>query len=789
MTQEKAVRSIDRSKITPDAFEALETAGFSRRGFLKSAGALIVGFSLSGGAKKAEAQTGPRVIPLDRVDSWVAIAQDETITGYSGKCDFGQGFATVQRQLIAEEMSVPLERVHLIFCDTFVTPDQGVTSGSQSHPAEFGPTGLRQGLATAREMLFELASKRLNVTVDQLGVENGVIFVKSDRAKQVSYGQLIGGRQFEIAVRREATPKDPSTYTILGRSVPRDDIPSKVTGQFEYVQNVRLPGMLHGKVVRPPAVGAKVVSVDQNSVRGMPGNVRVVVKNDFVGVVADKEWQALQAASALKVTWSQVPALPDQDGLFEYMKTQPTRDALTVATADVDDMLKSASRTVSATYLHPYQVHGSLGTSCSVADVWGSGSTGMARIWTATQGVYPQRDSVALVLGIPRENIRVIFVEGSGCYGLNGADTVSFDAAIMSQAVGKPVRVQLTRKEELAAAENYGPAYIVNLRAGLDDKGGIAVWDYESWTLTKGNRPNATTPGNIITGALAGFPTPALVPARANPPTNFNNGGNSASSYGAGFVGGRAQGTGRIASERVLTHTIASPFFTGPLRSPNRLQNTFANESFIDEVAVAVKADPVEYRVRHLSDTRLIDVLNAAARAANWDTRPSPKPGNAKTGVVRGRGIAAVLYEGDNGYCALVAEVEVDQDSGSVAVKRLVASQDSGPISNPDGMRNQMEGGALQGMSRAMREEVRWDEQSIMTVDWRTYPVFRFGDPLPEVECVLVDRPDQEHMGAGECTITIVAAAIANAIFDATGARVRRVPFTPGRVREALQAR
>jgi CO/xanthine dehydrogenase Mo-binding subunit len=571
--------------------------------------------------------------------------------------------------------------------------------------------------------------------------------------------------------------------------VPRDDIPAKVTGQFQYVQHVRVPGMLHGKVVRPPYVGAKVISVDESSVKGLPGNVRVVVKNDFVGVVADKEFQALQAAGALQVNWSDGDTLPDQQDLYNWMRKRPTRDAYTVRVDDVDAMLKQAARTVSATYLHPYQMHGSMGTSCAVADVRGSGATATATIWSATQGVYPLRDSTALILGVPKENVRVIYMEGSGCYGINGADTVSYDAALMSQAVGKPVRVQFTRKDEMTGGENYGPAFVVDLRGGLDDKGQIVAWDYESWTLSKGNRPNATTPGNIITGALAGFPTPAFVPAAGNTPANFANNGNSASSYGAGMVGGRAGGTGTIRSERVLTHTIESPFFTGPLRSPNRLQNTFANESFMDELAAAVKADPVEFRLRHLSDPRLIEVVKAAAKAANWETRPSPKPGNARTGVVTGRGISCVLYEGDNGYCALVMEVEVDQASGAIKVARIVASADSGPISNPDGLRNQMEGGALQGMSRALREEVKWVDSFISSVDWRRFPVYKFGDFLPKVETVLINSLDNLQMGAGECTITPAAAALANAVFDATGARLRRVPFTPVNVLAALKER
>jgi nicotinate dehydrogenase subunit B len=766
----------------------------SRRDFLRSGGALIVGFSMAGrsGKLSAQSQISPTgLVDATQVDSWITIGADESITAYSGKIEFGQGFSTVQTQLIAEELSVPLNRVNVIFGDTGLTPDQGVTSGSQSTVTEFRPGGLRQAVDTARDALFQLASQQLGVPTSQLTVKDGVFSVKGGpSSSQASYGQLLQGKRFNLTLNSAAIPKDPSQYTVLGTSVPRIDLPGKATGQFQYVQHVRLPGMLHGKVVRPPTVGATVVRVDEGSVAGLPGNVKVVVKNNFVGVVADTEFSAIQAAKALNVTWSQGVTLPDQSTLYTWMQQQPSADSFTVNSGDTDQLFKQAVSKVSAQYLHPYQMHGSLASSCAVADVrGGSGSSATAQIWSATQGVYPQRDSVAVVLGIPKANVRVTFVEGSGCYGLNGNDSVSFDAALLSQALAQPVRVQYSRKDEMTAGESFGPAFVVNLNAGVDAMGQIIVWASEGWSLTKGDRPEATIPGNIISGALAGFPTPPLVPTAADPPKIFRNNGNSAASYLNGAVAGNPPaGTGTVAGQQVLVHGIASPFFTGPLRSPARLQNTFANESFMDEIASVVKADPVQYRLRHLSDPRLMSVLNAAAKAANWDTRPSPKPGNAKTGVVIGRGISCVLYEGDNGYCGLVAEVAVDQATGTITVTRLVASQDSGPVSNPDGLRNQMQGGALQGVSRALYEEVMWSASTgaITSVDWRTYPVFEFGNPLPVIETVLLNPLNVPPLGAGECTITLVASAIGNAVFDATGVRLRQVPFTPERVMAAL---
>ena len=773
--------------LTPDARAALERAGFLRRDFLKGAGALIVGFS-TGAMRTAHAQFGgpsPGSPPINQLDSWIAIAADGRVTAYSGKEELGQGISTAQAQLVAEELSVPFNRVNLIYCDTALTPDQAYTAGSQSHPANFNRNNLAQAGATAREALFRLASERLSVPVDQLTASNGVIRLKSDPSKALGYGQLVAGRRFNLQVDPNAKRKPASEWTVLGKPVPRPDIPALVTGEFEFVHNVRVPGMLHGRVVRPPAVGATVMSVDEGSVKNLAGVVKVVVKKNFVGVVAEKPWQAIQAASQLKVTWSAGAGLPSHATFYAHMRTQPARDALAVDSKDVEESLAAAATVLKATYLHPYQMHGSMGSSCAVADVEGEKAT----VWSPTQGVWYQKSTVAMLLGLKPENVHVIFRRGSGCYGLNGADTVTYDAAILSQAVGKPVRVQLSRKDEMAW-ENYGNAYAIEERAGLDAQGNIIAWDHESWSPTRGNRPGPGTPGNVVTGFLAGFsPQPFTPRSPASSPTAYNNNANAVPSYLAGNVGGRDQGTGTVKSERVLTHTIESPFWTGPLRSPNRLQNTFAHECFLDELAAHTKADPVEYRLRHLRDPRLIAVVKQVAKAANWEVRPSPKPAARKTGVVTGRGMASVLYEGDNGYSALVAEVEVNQDTGSVVVKRFVVCNDVGPVSNPDGLRNQIEGGALQGLSRALMEEVTWDDQKVTSFDWRTYHTLPLGFDVPKVEAVLLNRPDQEATGAGETSITVVAAALGNAIFDATGARIRQIPFTPERVKAALAAR
>ena len=777
--------------MSQDDTEALRRMEFSRRDFLKTSGALIVSFHMAGsGSEPASAQTpasspGGRPAP-EQLDSWIAIAADGSVTAYTGKAEIGQGMATAQTQLIAEELSVPLDRVKLLYCDTALTPDQGVTSGSQSHPTNFNHGSLAQAAATAREALVRLAAVRLGFPMNQLTTTDGMVIHKRNLTEKITYGQLLEGRKFNLPLNASAKRKPVAEWAVLGKPIPRAELPAMVTGQFEFVHNVRVPGMLHGQVVRPPEVGATVQSVDESSVQDVLGLVQVVVRKNFVGVVAQKPWQAVVAAGYLKVNWTRGSGLPSHASFYKHLQTaQPTRDTLLVDSKDVEQKLSGAATVLNASYYYPYQMHGSVGTSCAVADVRG----GKATVWSPTQGVWPLRSTLSMVLGLKPENVRVIFREGSGCYGLNGADTVSYDAALLSQAVGKPVRVQLTRSDEMAW-ENYGFAFVIEQRAGLDAQGNIVAWDQQSWLPVLGNRPGYETPGNVVTGMLVGFPPQQFSPrAPAPAPRSYNNGSNGVPSYVTGCVGDKCEGTGTVSSARVLVHNIESPFWTGPLRSPQRLQHTFAHESFLDELAAHAHADPVAYRLRHLRDSRLSDVVRAAAKAFHWDTRPSPRLGIAKTGVATGRGIACVLYEGDNGYCALATEVDVNQDTGEIHVKRIVAATDCGPVSNPDGLRNQTEGGALQGMSRALLEEVTWDDRKVTSNDWATYRSLPLGFPLPEVEVVIINRPEEEATGAGELSITVVAAAIGNAVFDATGARLRQVPFTPERVKTALDER
>jgi len=769
------------------AIEALDHFEASRRDFLKTAGVMMIGFGF--GAATAGAQAIPPGTPDNaQVDSWVAIGADESITVFAGKAELGTGMRTLQLQLAAEELSVPMDRINLVLCRSGVTPNQNLTVGSLSTMTQFGTAGLRVALDTARDALYQLASHHLNVPVTELILQDGVFSVNGgEPTHAVSYGQLIQGKRFSLPVNRSAVPNNPSRWKVLGTSVPRVDIPPKAKGTFEYVQNVRVPGMLHGRVVRPPTLGARVQNIDNSVVNGLPGSPQVVRVNDFVGVVADTEWHAIKAAAALAsgITWSAGDTFFAQTDLYTYMTKQPSRDSYSVNTGDVDQVMASANKTITAQYRYPFQMHGSIASSSAVADVrGGTGQTATVKVWSATQGVYNMRTVLSNLLGIPAANIEVLFVEGSGCYGHNGADPATHDAALLSQFVGKPVRVQYSRRDEMTGGEHYGHPMVSNEKVGLDANGMIIAWDYENIWMQRGEGAAIGTmmPGNGIPGALAGFPTAPVIPTTTpTNPTAYNNFSNAVPSYVTGSVNGMSFGTGTVANQRVLNRIVASPLWTAWLRSPDRLQNTFPHESFMDEIAASLKADPIQYRLRHLSDQRFINLVNSVAHSGTWDTRPSPKAGNARTGVVTGRGFSCVLYEGLDGYCAMIAEVIVDQHTGIITVTKVTTGVDTGPVINPNGLRNQMEGQVVQGISRTLFEEVKFDGAvgNITSNDWRSYPVLRFGDGIPEIDTILINNLNAPVTGAGEITITVVAAAIGNAVYDATGVRLRQVPFTP----------
>jgi CO/xanthine dehydrogenase Mo-binding subunit len=621
---------------------------------------------------------------------------------------------------------------------------------------------------------------KLGEPVAQLTAADGII--TSNLGRHVRYEELIGNKRFNVPLSATAKRRSAPDWNVLGKPIPSLDRTGLMTGKFEFVHHVRIPGMLHGRVVRPPEIGATLVHVDDQSVRSVPGLVKVVVRKNFVGVVAETQYQAGLAARKLAVQWNPGPELPPQNGFFDYLQKQPSQNVLSVDSRDTEAQLAAASRLIRARYTYPYQMHGSVGASCAVADVKPESAT----VYSATQSAYPTRSIVAKLLDRPVDKVRVIYVRGSGCYGLNGADAVSFDAAILSEAVGRPVRLQFSRQDEMMW-ENFGSACAVEHRAALARDGRIVAWDREDWVASMGNRPGYDQPGNVITGMLLGYAPELPGPRSAKPPAGkLRNRSNTVPSYFAGCIGGSCGGDGTVRSERTLTHTVRSPFFTGPLRSPLRIQNTFANECFMDELCAHAKADPVGFRLQHLQNSRVIGVLKAAATAASWQARSSPRADISRARTVSGRGIGCVAYEGDNGYAALVAEVDVDLQTGTVRPKRFVIALDCGPVSNPDGLRNQTEGGILQGMSRALVEEVTWDNRRVTSVDWETYKSLHLDYEMPTVETVFVTPANVPATGAGETAITVTPAAIGNAIFDATGARLRTLPFTPERVKAAL---
>jgi nicotinate dehydrogenase subunit B len=678
----------------------------------------------------------------NQVDDWLAVEPDGTIVVFSGKVELGTGVRTALAQIVADELDVPFERVKMVMGDTARTPNEGYTAGSTS--IESGGHALRQASAEARRALLELASDRLDAAGDELAVRDGTIFVTYHPERAITYAELAGGRPFNRPISGQAPLKQPEDYRVVGRSVPRADIPAKVAGEPSFVQDVRVPGMLHARVVRPPSPGARLVSIEADSVR----DAQVVRLGDFVGVLSEREEDAVRAAKELRVDWRETARLPRQEDLFAAIRRQPAQDQVVVDEGDVESALRAAATRIQAAYLQPFQAHASIGPSCAVADV----QAGRTVVWSNTQGVYPLREVLADLLEVPAEQVQVIHVEGPGSYGHNGSDDVAADAVILSRAAGKPVRVQWSRQDEFAW-EPYAPAMVMEVSGGLDREGQVIGWDYRVWTPSHVTR--ARFGRQLLAGQLA---------YGGEPP-------------GASWFGGgtrNALTNYAFRNQRVVAHWLTGlPLRTSAMRSLGAAANTFANESFMDELAAAAHADPLEFRLRHLTDPRAMDLLKAAAQRAGWGTTLL---------AGQGRGLAFAWYENDAAIVATVVQVEVDRASGAVRVKRMVVAHDCGLIINPDGLRNQVEGNALQSLSRALYEEVTFDESHITSVDWDTYPILKFSK-VPDVDVVLIDRPDRRAVGAGEPATITTAAAVANAIYDATGVRVRQVPFRPERVR------
>jgi nicotinate dehydrogenase subunit B len=729
---------------------------FSRRAIIKG-GVLTVGFALTGLPADAIAQgvvAAPRALDPKEVDSFLAVNGDGTVTVFCGKVDLGQGLRISIPQIAAEELGIGVDKIKFVEGDTALTPDQGRTSGSTG--IQHGGMQIRQAAATARKALIDLAAQRLNARPEDLVVTGGEVRPKAG-SSGISYANLIGGRQFDLKLDPKAPLKDPASYTIVGKPLARPDVPAKCFGTHVYMHDFAVPDMLHARVVRPAAVGAKLVSVDESSIKDIPG-AKVVRVKDLLAVVADDEWNAIRASRALRAQWSEWTGLPAQADLAAALRADPgVGDETLVNKGSPAVQRPDGAKALAATYYWPMQSHASIGPSCAVADV----SADAATVWTASQGTHGNQTTFARFLGLPKDKVRLIYLEGSGCYGMNGHEDAAADAAILSRAVGRPVRVQWTREDELGW-DPKGPPQLIGISAVIAPDGRILDWRTELW-IPKTTRGLPNIP--LLAPEAAGLDhvpglNPGLISQNGDPP------------YAADSV-------------QVIAHWLKdAPLRPAPIRSPGKPANCFAVESFVDELAAAIGADPVEFRLRGLKDPRAIEVIKRTAVLMKWQARPY-QAASVNSGIARGRGISFVHYKHSETYVGMGMEVAVDRASGQIAVERVACAHDCGQIINPDGVRAQVEGGILQTISRVLMEEVMFDRARVVSVDWVSYPILRFSG-VPRIDIELIDRPTEKPLGAGEAACAAVGAALANAVHDATGTRLRTVPFMPERVKAAL---
>jgi nicotinate dehydrogenase subunit B len=749
------------------------TSELSRRAFISSTGAVVVALATADWAAAATGETAPPLKP-DRLDSYIAIEKDGSITAYYGKIDGGQGLGTSIAQMVAEELDVPLERVHLVMGDTGRTINMGGASAATG--VSRAGMNLREMAAESRRLMIGMAAKTLGVAAERLTVDDGVVHDAADAKRRISYADLIGGGHFDapvkwngqlglgLAVTGQAKLKDTKAFKIIGRSPPRRDLPGKVFGTLEMAPDVRLPGMLHARMIRPKVAGAVPVKVDEESIKDIPGAKAVWIK-DLLAVVAEKEWNAVRAAQKLTVTWSDSrPGFPGHDGLHAHIRKAPVvKREFQAQNGDFDEGIRRAARIIEGEYEFPTQSHSSTGPACAVADV----RDGECTLYTSTQKPHYAAEGVAELLGLPRDKVRAIWMFGTGSYGRNDQGDATADAAVLSRHLGRPVRVQYMRHEGIAW-DPKGTASVNRSKVGLDAAGKIIA--YENISKAFSRQDVATNEGraaDVLAGHLLGFPL--------KPEQSFEV---PVASY-------------TFDHKRLGWETIpplmdrASPMRTTHLRDPYGPPILFGAESFMDEVAAATDTDPVEFRLRYLTHPRDREAVRIAAEHYGWDKRPSPRNDQKDADVAVGRGIAYRRHF--TTFIALVAEVRVHRKTGFIEPLRYICAHDVGLIVNPDTLRHVIERQLVYGTSRAMFEELKFDANMVTSVDWETYPVLHADFPLPQINIVLVDRPEEAPSGAAEMALGLVPAAIGNAVFDATGARLRRVPFTPVRVKAALE--
>jgi nicotinate dehydrogenase subunit B len=759
-----------------------------RRQLLKATGGLVVGFTLrdafpllaqqptgtappgpSGVEGPALSQVEGRTLDPKQVDSALAIHADGSVTVFTSKVDVGTGMRIAIAQMAAEELGVRTNRVTVVDGDTATCPNTGGTGGSTGLTR--GGAAVRQAAATARQKILELAAERLRVPADRLIIVDGVVRSSTSlRAggRGIGIGTLVGDRRLSVPVDAKAPLVAPSSYARVRQSPPRPEVPAKCTGRYAYVQDFSVKGMLHARVIRPPAIGATLAGVHESAISHLP-DVRVVRLKDFLAVVARDEWTAVRAARELRATWNEWRGLPHHRDLERYVREGALEREQTLVSrgpsgpmppteADagaIDAAIAGAPTRLSATYFWPCQSHASLGPSSAVADIKGDGGT----IWTSSQATYGLRNTIARLFELTPEKLRVVFVEGSGSYGTNGADHAAADAVLISKTIQQPVRVQWSREDE-HAWDPKGPQQLLELRAGVDADGRIAAWDTEMWIPA--NRRGARI---LLAAGAAGIAQ--------------DNGRDAAGIFENGEPPYAAD---RV---RVQVHWLRdTPLNPSNLRAPGKPANIFAVEGFTDEIAASLQIDALEFRTSRLRDPRALAVLDRASTAFGWKPRPSPNPAGRGEWAT-GRGLAYVRYKMAENYVATFVEVAVERATGRIDVKRVVCAHDCGLVVNPDALRHQIEGGIVQGLSRALHEEVQFDESRVTSVDWASYPILRFSE-VPSIEVILIERPEETLWGGGEASTVPVAAALGNAIFDATGVRLRRVPFTAERVKLAL---
>ena len=753
-------------------------SSFTRRSVLLGGGALVVSVGAAISLEtvlsigRAHAQGAKPPLTPEQLSSYIAVSADGTVSAFYGKMDMGHGLHVAIGQIVAEELDVPFKNVKVIMADTAMTVNQGGASGSTG--IQTGGKQMRVAAAEARRVLVEMAASQLSVPAEKLVVTDGVVSASDDKTKRISYAQMIGGKYFNaqldwnkqygnaLYAPGKAQPKKPSDHKIVGQPIKREDVAPKVFAQEDFVTDVKVPGMVHGRMIRPAVAGSVPVKVDESSVKDIPG-VKVVWDKGFLGVVADREWDAIQAAQQLKVEWSDTPPpFPDQAALYDHIRKASVRKRqIEKENGNIDEAFKSAAKVIEAEYEWPFQSHASMGPACALVEI----KDGQVTCWSGTQKSHFQQQGLASTLGVPLESVRVIWKAGPGSYGRNDADDAAMDAAVMAKAVGKPVRVQYMR-DQGTGWDPKGPASVHKVRAAIDASGKVTAYEFMSKAFS---RVDVNTNGSKPFDTLAGQ-------TRGDDLKSGDGFGIPAESYA--FENKRA---GWETIPPLLDRS--SPLRTSHLRDPVGPQIHFASESFIDEVAAALNADPIEFRLRHIKEPRDVALLKAVAEKSGWQSRPSPRR-DQTTNKVSGRGLA---YSQRNGTrVAIVAEVDIDRSTGKIWARKFTVAHDCGQIINPDGLVKCIEGNIVQGISRTLWEEVTFDRKAVTSVDWLTYPILDITETPDEVNVVLINHPEIAPTGAGEPSIRPVAAAIANAIFDATGVRIRRVPFSPDRVKSAL---